>query len=115
MIDYSNNGIFDKGLEGICPFISNKHFKSHLETLRLNQNDITDRGFKKLIQAIEAQPNEIQELGFIDNDLTDEGALFFYHWLKRHRMRDVAHSMQIIQCDFQLNKIMWKTLKDVES
>ena len=51
----------------------------------------------------------------MDNDLTDEGAFFFFNWLKKHRMRDVKHSLQIVSCDFQFNKIMWKTLKEVES
>ena len=99
-IDYSNNGIFDRGIDGICPFIADKHFKSHIEVLKFNQNDITDHGFKKLISTIEMQPNAISELGFIDNDLTDDSAFFFYNWLKKHRMRDVRHSMNIVQCDF---------------
>ena len=35
-IDYSNNGIFDKGIQSICPYIDDKHYKSHITALIFN-------------------------------------------------------------------------------
>ena len=48
-LDFSSNSIFDRGIEGICPFIEDKHFKSHIEVIRFDKNDISDRGFKRFI------------------------------------------------------------------
>jgi len=41
-IDYSNNGIFTKGIEGICQYIGGVYRKSDLESIKFNNNDITD-------------------------------------------------------------------------
>ena len=38
-----------------------------------------------------------------------------YSWLKRLRMKDVSHNLNIIWCDLSLNKVMHKALNDVES
>ena len=85
-----------------------------IQKLKFKDNCVTDYGFRKLLQAIEKRDNKISELSFVENDLTDESGFFLYQWLKRLRMQDVGWSMNVIVCDISLNKVLYKTLKEVE-
>jgi len=114
-IDYSHNGIFNKGIENICPFIGGCYGKSRLKSLYFDNNEIGDVGLKKLLGALDSQSNKVCKLSFVDNNLTDASASFLWHWLKRQRMRDVDYSMNLVVCDLSLNKIMLKNMKEVES
>ena len=113
-VDFSGNNIFDKGLRGICPFIGSS-YKSRIRIIRFNQNEISDDGFHKLLQAIEENVNTIRELSFSENQLTDSAAIYLCNFLKNIRMQDVEHSMNLVEVDLSLNKILHKTLKDVET
>jgi len=73
-INYSNNGIFSKGIEGICQYIGGVYRKSDLESIKFNSNDITDLGLTKLLEAIQNKPNKIKDLSFVSNNMTDEAA-----------------------------------------
>ena len=112
-MDFSANSIFDKGLEGICQHIGANR-KSQLTTLKFSDNEVTDKGLKRLLGAIEKNVNKLEALHFASNELTDEGAFFLYNWLKKQRMRDVEHNLNIVTFDLSLNKILRKHYKDVE-
>ena len=113
-IDFSYNNIFDKGIKGICNYIGSS-VKSVIQTIKFNNNEISDRGFRRLFTAIEKNVNTITELSFVENDLSDDGAFFLYNWLKQIRLRDVPHNLNLVQCDLSLNKIMHKTVREVET
>ena len=112
-IDFSCNNIFDRGLRSICPFIGLSH-KQKIRTIKFNQNEISDIGFRKLLRAIEENQNTIRELGFSENQLSDSAAIYLVNFLKNIRMQDVEHSMNIIEVDLTCNKILFKTIKEVE-
>ena len=113
-IDLSHNSITDKGLIEVAGFIgSNK--KTELKVIKLNYNHITDVSVVKLLKAMEKYENKIEELHFYENDLTDESAYFIANWIKNMRMKDVPHSMNLVQCDMTMNKCMPKSLKEVEN
>ena len=111
-INYSSNRIFDQGIEAISALVG-ENYKA-IQKLKFKDNCVTDYGFRKLLQAIEKRDNKISELSFVENDLTDESGFFLYQWLKRLRMQDVGWSMNVIVCDISLNKVLYKTLKEVE-
>lgn len=67
------------------------------------------------MHAIEKKVNEIKELSFIENQITQDGAEFVYNWLKKHRMKDVPHNLNMINCDLSLNKVMHNALVEVEN
>lgn len=113
-VDLSSNNIFDAGIKAICPFIGT-NIKSKINILRFNHNEVSDLGFRKLLRAIEENENHIQEISFSENQLTDSAAIYLVSFLKNIRMQDVEHSMNIVAVDLSLNKILFKTLKDVET
>ena len=113
-IDFSCNNVFDRGLRNICPFIGCS-VKQNIRTIKFNQNEISDIGFRKLLQSIEENENTIRELGFSENQLSDSAAIDLVNFLKNIRMQDVEHSMNILDVDLTLNKILFKTVKDVET
>ena len=112
-IDFSCNNIFDRGLQSICPFIGCS-IKQKIRTIKFDQNEISDIGFQKLLHAIEENVNMIRELGFAENQLSDTAATYLVNFLKNIRMQDVEHSMNILEVDLTLNKILFKTVKEVE-
>lgn len=56
--------------------------------------------------------NSISELSLFENEITDDGAFFFYNWLKKLRQRG---KMSMVSCDLAKNKVMHKALNEVES
>ena len=97
-IDFSDNSIFDKGIEGICPYIGANR-KSRLATLKFSNNSVTDKGLKRLLKAIEVRENCLEAIYLTANNLTDEGAFFLHSWLQKQRMRDVEHNFNILIFD----------------
>ena len=71
-------------------------------------------GFRKLLKAIDENVNLIREIGLSENQLSDHGAVHLVHWLKNMRMKDVEHSLNLCIIDISLNKVLYKTQKDVE-
>ena len=93
--DFSYNNIFDKGIKGICNYIGGS-VKSVIQSLKFNNNEISDPGFRRLFTALEKNVNTITELSFVENDLSDEGAFFLYNWLKRIRLINVPHNLNLV-------------------
>lgn len=89
-----------------------KNAKGILKELKFNFNRVTDTGFIKLLKAIEEVDNSISELSLFENEITDDGAFFFYNWLKKLRQRG---KMSMVSCDLNKNKVMHKALNEVES
>ena len=113
-IDYSENIITNRGLESICPQIG-AHIKSVLSELNFNHNEISDRGLKKFLFALEKRQNTLTKLSFIENDITDDGGFYLYEWLKRFRTMNVSHNLNLVKFDLSYNKVMYKGLEDIES
>ena len=92
-----------------------KNQKSEIKSLKFNQNEVTDKGLLALLKAIGKKENLIKELSFVQNQITDEGANIVCNWLQRQRMRKVANQMNIVTCDLSMNKVLHKSLKEVEA
>ena len=114
-VDFSTNRITNRGIEGICDKLSGYYGKSALKTMTFNNNAISTPGIIKLFEAIEQKKNVITELYFVSNNLTDEAAQFVSMWLKQMRMSDVDHSMNLVVCDMNQNKVIHRYLKDMEN
>ena len=44
-----------------------KNPKTQLESIKFNQNEVSDEGLKRLLQAVERKFNSIKELSFVEN------------------------------------------------
>ena len=58
---------------------------SNIASLKFNNNEVSDIGFIALVDAIEKKPNEIAELSFVENCITDKSANFLVEMIKRLR------------------------------
>ena len=58
----------------------------------MNYNEVTDKGLRKLLHAIETKENAFTEFRFVENAMTDDGAFYLYNWLKKIRAMNVPHS-----------------------
>ena len=56
-----------------------------------------------LVNAIEKEPNQITELSFVENCISDKSANFLVDMIKRLRMRDVPHNINLVSVDLSKN------------
>ena len=113
-VDFSTNRITNRGLEAISEKLGGYYGKSALKSMTFNNNSISTPGIVKLFEQIEQKKNELAELYFYSNNLTDDAAQFVSMWLKQMRMSEVEHSMNLVVCDMGKNLIMHRYLKDLE-
>ena len=86
-MDCSFNEITNKGLEEICLQFAESR-KVTIKTIKLNGNNISDKGGLRLLQAIELNSSQIEEIGLADNGLHEEFGEKLCEFLKVLRTRD---------------------------
>ena len=73
--------------------------KVKIKTIKLNRNNITDKGALRFLQAIELNSSEIEEIGLADNGLHEEFALQLTEFLKVSRTRDYVFKIKKFDLD----------------
>ena len=64
---------------------------------------MSDVGFIALVDAIEKNPNEIVELSFVENCISDKSANYLVEMIKRLRVQDVTHRINLVSIDLSKN------------
>jgi hypothetical protein len=112
LVDLSQNEITNKGVFEICNIMDELCRPFLLKQLRLNGNNISDRGALRLLESIKNNQAEIEEIGLADNGLKEDFALHLSEFLKTLRNEDKIFCLK--KFDLNGNGIALEGLAQVE-